>query len=127
MIRRSSLRSLGPLLPLVLLTVACSSRSGDAGANEPRPADVEIVVDNQMWQDVTVYALSRGTRVRLGTVTALKTQRFTLPVALAGAHEFRLLADPVGSQDTITSELVTVEPGEIIEWQLANNLIRSVR
>lgn len=124
MIRRASLRASCLWLSLVVLATACSTRSGDTGAAEPRPADVEIVVENNLWQDVTIYALRRGSRVRLGTVISMNTGRFTLPVGVAGAHELILIADPVGSRETFRSEPVMVDAGDIIEWDLVNNVLR---
>lgn len=82
-------------------------------------------MDNHMWQDVTVYALRRGSRVRLGTVTSMNTERFTLAVGVTGAHELVLLVDPIGSQETFRSEPVMVEAGDVIEWDLLNNILRS--
>lgn len=92
---------------------------------EPEPLEVVVVVENRNWQDVTVYALRGGARVRLGTVTSMQTARFVLSTEMTRSTQFRLMADPVGSSQTFTSDPVRVEPGDQVQWRLANDLVQS--
>jgi hypothetical protein len=102
------------VLPFVLLALvtACASRSR---SNRP-PASVEptyVRVTNQSWLDMNVYVLRSSQRLRLGTVSANQTQRFTLPQNLIfGATPLRFLADPIGSSRTAQSFEIVVSPGD---------------
>jgi hypothetical protein len=85
---------------------------------------VRIANNNQL--DVTVYVVNQGMRMRIGTVTSASTARFELPLRQIGSSgEFRLLADPIGSTRTMTSEVVHVFPGQVVEWTLAPDLRQS--
>ncbi len=104
---------------------ACAGKSGDDGDSEPRVADVVVVVENRNWQDVTVYALRGGARVRLGTVTTYHTETFVMKSEMTRSVEFRLLADPIGSLETYQSDPVRIEPGDQIRWTLTADLDHS--
>ena len=101
-------------LPVMLLALvaACAprSRSNRPPVSNP-PANVRIT--NQSWLDMNVYVLRSSQRIRLGTVGANQTQRFTLPSNLVfGATPLRFLADPIGSSRTAQSFEIVVSPGD---------------
>ncbi len=85
-----------------------------------------VVVDNDNFLDMRIYAVSGGRRHQLGTVTGFTDAVFVLPnwVLVANAP-LRLMALPVGSARSYTSPAVTVDPGDLVEWQLRNNLTLS--
>jgi hypothetical protein len=79
---------------LVALAAACGPRSR---SNRPPVATppTYVRITNQSWLDMNVYVLRSSQRIRLGTVGANQTQRFTLPQNLVfGATPLRFLADP---------------------------------
>ena len=95
---------------LTLLAAACGGRSQTNG--EPTPATV-VRVTNQNFLDMNVYVLRGAERVRLGTVSGNRTERFTLPGNLVfGGTPVRFLADPIGSSRTAQSFEITVSPGD---------------
>jgi hypothetical protein len=68
---------------------------------------------------MTVYAVTgAGVRDRMGTVNALNTQTFEIPVHLVNAVDLRFVADPLGSSRTAFSERVTVIPGETVVLEI---------
>ena len=100
------------ILPVVLLAVvaACGPRS-----SRPREAapTTYVRITNQSWLDMNVYVLRSSQRIRLGTVGANQTSRFTLPHYLVfGATPLRFLADPIGSTRTAQSFEIVVSPGD---------------
>ena len=102
------------VLPLLLLTLvaACASRSR---SNRPPVATppTYVRITNQSWLDVNMYVLRSSQRIRLGTVGANQTQRFTLPANLVfGATPLRFHADPIGSSRTAQSFEIVVSPGD---------------
>jgi len=93
--------------------------------SEP-PANVTLQVTNHNFLDVTVFVLHDGQRIRMGLATGSSTQLFTIPGRLiAQSHEITLLGEAIGSNDRARTELLTVRPGQRIEWTLETDLRRS--
>jgi hypothetical protein len=93
--------------------------------NEGPPPETLLSVENRHWSDVTIYVLRGNARVRMGTVTSMNTVRFVFPAVLVGnVTDIRLMADPIGN-DPYVSEPVTVGPGDLVEFRLANDLTHS--
>lgn len=107
--------------------VACSSAGGHRPANAlAGELDATVVVTNNNWSDMTVYAQRNGVSVRLGTVTSMTTQRFSLPAPMVGGTgELNFLADPIGSNQVFRSPAVMVGRGQQVEFMLQNNLALS--
>ncbi len=109
----------------VLLALAGCGLRREAGEGEEPEPDTVVVVDNRHWADVTIHLLRGTARVRLGTVTSMKTETFVVPAVVVGsAVEIRLLADPVGG-DAYISEPVLVQPGDEVVFQVASRLQQS--
>lgn len=106
-----------------MLCGACAQRNtGPADANSAAAAST-LVVENNKWLDVNVYAVRNGTRQRLGTVASLQSERFRLPNwVTVGAAELRLLIDPVGSEQMHLTEPIMVTRGSSIMFKVADYL-----
>src|SRR5690348_4672993 len=101
---------------LVVASLGCVKRSV---MPDDEPDTVEISVSNNNSLDMNVYAVNQSMRIRLGTVTTASTQHFTLNLhQISATGEFQLLADPVGSRRTLTSEAIHVFAGQAVEWVL---------
>lgn len=124
---RSPLRLALPFGAL-LLAAACApaaERSASTPGFGPAATERAVVeVENRNWSDVTVYAVRpRGSRIRLGTVTSMTTEAFTLPARYLGAEgEVMLLAEPVGSTDVFRSQPVQVFAGQRVAFTVQNHL-----
>lgn len=122
--RRS--RALAMASLLIAAGGACSSASDGRPANAfAGETATRVVVNNNNWSDMTVYATRDGATVRLGSVTSMSSARFELPAAMLGAGELRLIADPLGSTSTYRTQPVLVTRGQAIEFTLQNNLALS--
>lgn len=114
--------TLGTVFAITCAVSACSPAMKQAGVETYSDRSV-LVVENNNWQDMTLYVLRDGTRMRLGAVTALSKGRFTLPsAATAGTGELRIMADPLGSSATWTSQPIHVMPGQELRFRLENNV-----
>ena len=121
--KRSNLQIL--LIAILLAAAACSHRRRSGSMSEP-PANVTLQVTNHNFLDVTVFVLHDGQRIRMGLATGSSTQLFTIPGRLiAQSHEITLLGEAIGSNDRARTELLTVRPGQRIEWTLETDLRRS--
>ena len=117
---------------LAMATALIAAGGACASAMEERPANAftgetatTVMVNNNNWSDITVYATRNGATVRLGSVTSMSTERFELPAVMLGAGELRLIADPLGSTNTYRTQPVLVTRGQEIEFTLQNNLALS--
>ena len=111
-----------PTLMLLALPAGCIKHS----VIPDEPDVVTISVSNSNPLDMTVYAVNQSMRIRLGTVSTASTQRFTLSLhQISPTGELQLLADPVGSRRTFTSEPIHVFAGQAVEWVLQVDLRQS--
>lgn len=108
----------------VLLTIAAAGCSPGGETEDPSPQyTTQVVVENNNWLDVNVYAIRDGMRRRLGTVTTNSTRRFRLPRAfVATGGEVRLLVDPIGSSQTRMMPPVAIMGGDRIDLDVFNHL-----
>jgi hypothetical protein len=89
----------------------------------PAPNDaVTVSVQNNNWQDVDVYAVRSGQRIRLGNVTAARSGVFTLPRAVALAPDLRIQVHPLAAPRDYVSSKLSVNPGDIVEVVVGNSL-----
>lgn len=96
----------------------CGGRQEKPTLGKPRPAAVVRVANNN-FLDVTIYVVQSGMRLRLGTVTGLSEEQFTLPQRFATyTIEMQLLADPVGGSRGYMSPAVRVRGGEEVDLRL---------
>lgn len=74
-----------------------------------------VEVQNQGFNDMVIYAVNGGQRIRLGLATGNSTKTFSIPPHLVRrAGPIRFLADPIGGNRTPVSEELTVQPGDIV-------------
>jgi hypothetical protein len=118
------------ILAMLAAGLSCGGRAED-GEVEPAPdydrdTPVALSIANNHWLDVVVFVFHDGEMSRVGSVTAASNGTFTLaPWMLGQSRNVRLLADPVGSEGWIRSEMIHVQPGQSIEWRLESQLARS--
>ena len=86
---------------------------------------VTVVIVNNHPLNVAVFNVAHGRRERLGEVTAIATSSFKVHLQRLPANELQLHADPIGSTRPVTSELLHVSPGDLVQWTLESNLARS--
>ena len=108
----------------MLSLAACTTlKRGDSTADETEVVTVTVV--NHHPLNVTVFSVAQGRRDRLGEVTTAATSSFKVHMRRLPGNEMQLLADPVGSSRTTTSELLHVGPGDTVQWILETDLARS--
>jgi hypothetical protein len=104
----------GALLALALLCAACG-HAGKSGPPEPEPRTT-VKVDNHNFLDMNVFVLGAGQRIRLGTVTGLSSQVFTIPAYLVrSAPQLEFELHPIGGRGNSRSETISVRPGDEVE------------
>ena len=101
----------------------CASKAATGEAGDTLRERTTLTVENNNWQDMTVYLVRDGVRARLGSVPALGRSNFTLPEALiGGSGEVRLMADPLGSSSRFTTQPINLMRGQQVRFRLENNV-----
>jgi len=106
-----------PFLALILLLLAggCSQNPPPAGTSfggAPRDRTIRIHVTNLNFMDATLWALTPGTREKLGVVTGKREAIYTLP--WRGYTDLKIEIDILAGP-RCTTEALPVDPGDDIE------------
>lgn len=108
-----------PVLAVVLLA-ACASSPMPGSEMRPftqtAPNSITLIVQNQNFADVRLYALRQAGRESLGVVTGLSDEEFTLDWSFS--EPLRIEIDMLAGPSCTTEEL-TADPGDIFELQIA--------
>jgi hypothetical protein len=101
------------LAAALLLLAACSSPQGSP---EPKAPTIELRIQNQRWDDVTIYALDGGASHRLGRVSSLSQVRWRVRYPVSG----RLVigVDVFASREAFVLGPEPVRPGDVVEVRL---------
>ena len=110
---------------LLIATSACGSARHRASPSAGE-SETLLEVENHHWNDVVIYLMNGYQSQRLGTVSGVSTDRFVFPYRqIATGGKVRLRAQPVGGQDSFTSEDVVIQSGQGLKWTLESDLKRS--
>jgi len=102
----------GRLLVLALLSAGCAHHAASSSAPEPQQKTT-VQVKNQNFSDMNVFVRGAGQRIRLGFVTGLSTQTFTIPADIVRVSpQLQFEIHPIGSNRNPISETITVIPGD---------------
>jgi len=120
-------RSVRLLLVLAVTVAAPACRSADPYAlDQVRPDGATLVVRNDNFADMDLYAVSSGLATRIGTVSGLSTQSFALSSTMIGGSDFRVVATPIGGNGRASTGALLVRGGSVIDFRIASVLNQSV-
>ena len=113
------------MLLLSSLLISCASTpeetpAEDAAGGDPlipgqeaRAQRTTLRVENQAFNDMTIYVVRGGSRQRIGQVTGSSSALLTIPESMVGGGAtLQFQADPVGSNRAPISESISVNPGD---------------
>jgi hypothetical protein len=109
---------------LTVSTATACSRPNEAGGELAPANSIGLVVKNQNFYDMDVYAVSQGLATRVGTVTGNSSRTFALHPSLS-AQDLRIVATPIGGNGRASSGNVQVGPGQTIEFTIGSTLAHS--
>jgi hypothetical protein len=96
-----------------LLSGCASTPSPEDDGPRPREESAMLEVDNRAFQDMTVYVLDGGQRVRLGIAKGNGVTTLVIPRYLVqSGKSLQFLCDPIGGSRTPVSDEIMVEPGD---------------
>ena len=117
-------------LDLVLFALAgCLASAASSGCRSASPYDeaertntVTLVVQNENYNDMNIYAVAGGLATRIGRVRGNATGRFELSDAFYNASDFVIDATPVAGNGRATTGLLNVSSGLTVQFTIAPNL-----
>lgn len=113
------------LASVLVVLVACRHQENDgsvAPQDAPR-ADVTVLVQNHHWLDINIYLIRGTSRQRLGTVAGTNQKSFTISWSrLTGLVGLQLQADPIGASTVLTTEMIAIRPGAVVEWVIESGM-----
>lgn len=113
----------------LLKTVGLEGAEIVMGSPVQTAAHATIRISNQNWGDVRIFLLHGGggrMRSRLGTVTSMNSAEFSIPeqFVMAGTV-IQVVAEVIGSSERVATEQVTMQPGLVVDWVIANVISQS--
>ncbi len=107
---------------IALGCAACAPAMEQASAGHFE-SKTTLHVDNNNWQDMTIYVMRGAARARLGSVRGMSKADFKITDTMVnGLGEVRIIADPVGSDRTYVSPVINVIPGSRVALTLQSHL-----
>lgn len=111
----------------LLFTLACAGpRQNVDPAPQEEAKGFMLVVINHHLLDVNIFLLHDGQADRISMVNAASSRTQEMPLYMLGqGGTIRLIAEPIGSDSRYTTDLLTVQPGQVVELSVENPLARS--
>ena len=111
---------------LLALAMACA---GPRQNVDPEPVQADgfsLVLNNRHLLDINVFVQHDGQSDRVATVVASTSRSLVLPLWMLGQSKaIRLIAEPIGDETRYTTDVLVVQPGQIVELNVESLLARS--
>src|SRR5688500_13262998 len=120
-----------PTLPsfppfLLVLITACAGPRQNIDPEPVEASGFSLILNNRHLLDVNIFVQHDGRPDRVATVTSATSSALVLPVRMLGhSKTIRIIAEPIGDDSRYTTELLVVQPGQIIELNVESLLARS--
>jgi outer membrane lipoprotein SlyB len=103
-----------------LVAVALAGCSHNQAQTGLIPAQRTVLkVDNQSFNDMRIYVIQGGQRIRVGTATGKTVTPFKLPPSvISGFTTIRVQAVPIGANGNSVSEEISITPGDELELRI---------
>jgi len=110
-----------------LLALGCRGpRQNVDPAPAPDADGFSLVLNNHQVLDANIFVQHDGQVDRVGMVSASSSKVLVLPLWLLGqSNNIRLIAEPIGNDARYTSDMLVVQPGQVIELNVEGVLERS--
>jgi hypothetical protein len=112
---------------VILLVLACA---GPRQNVDPAPAQetdgFSLILNSRHLLDVNIFVQHDGQADRVATVLASTSRAVALPAWMLGqSHTVRIIAEPIGDDTRYTTDLLSVQPGQVIELNIESSIARS--
>ena len=115
-----------PSLLILLLTLSCA---GPRQNVDPEPVQADgfsLILNNRHLLDVNIFLQHDGQPDRITTVPSSSSRAIVLPLRMLGQSKaIRIIAEPIGDETRYTTDVLVVQPGQIIELNVESMINRS--
>jgi hypothetical protein len=119
------LRAQLPWSPILAL-IACAGPRQDVDPSPLEPSGFSLILNNRHLLDVNIFLQHDGQPDRIATVTSSSSQSVVLPLRMLGQSKtIRIIAEPIGDETRYTTDILLVQPGQIIEFNVESMIARS--
>jgi len=111
---------------LLLISVACAGPRQNVDPELVQADGFSLVLNNRHLLDINVFIQHDGQSDRVATVVASTSRSLVLPLWMLGQSKaIRLIAEPIGDETRYTTDVLVVQPGQIVELNVESLLARS--
>jgi hypothetical protein len=111
---------------VLLMMLGCA---GPRQNVDPEPVQADgfsLILNNHHLLDVNIFLQHDGVPDRIATIPAATSRAIVLPLRMLGQSKtIRLIAEPIGDETSYTTDVLVVQPGQIIELNVESLLARS--
>jgi hypothetical protein len=111
---------------LLLVVLGCAGPRQDV---DPEPVEANgfsLILNNRHLLDVNIFLQHDGQPDRIATVPSATSRAIVLPLRMLGQSKtIRIIAEPIGDETRYTTDMLVVQPGQIIELNVENLIARS--
>jgi hypothetical protein len=111
---------------LLALVLACAGPRQDV---DPAPVEADgfsLILNNRHLLDVNVFLQHDGQPDRITTVPSSTTSAIVLPLRMLGQSKtIRIIAEPIGDETRYTTDILVVQPGQVVELNIESLISRS--
>jgi hypothetical protein len=111
---------------LLLMMLGCA---GPRQNVDPEPVQADgfsLILNNRHLLDVNIFLQHDGQADRITTVPSSTSRAIVLPLRMLGQSKaIRIIAEPIGDETRYTTEVLVVQPGQIIELNVESLIARS--
>jgi hypothetical protein len=112
---------------VVLFILACAGPRQNVDPTPRQNADgFSLILNSHHLLDVNVFILHDGQADRVALVPAASTRAMVLPLWMLGQSKtIRIIAEPIGDGTRYMTDILSVQPGQIVELNVESLLDRS--
>ena len=115
------------IVTLVVLVVAgCTGPRQNVDPEPVEASGFSLILNNRHLLDVNIFLQHDGQPDRITTVPSSTSRAIVLPLRMLGQSKtIRIIAEPIGDDSRYTTEMLLVQPGQIVELNVESLIARS--
>jgi hypothetical protein len=110
-----------------VIVFACAGPRQNVDPTPRQDADgFSLILNSRHLLDVNIFILHDGQADRVTTVPSSSSSSVVLPLWMLGqSRTIRVIAEPIGDDTRYTTDLLSIQPGQIIELNVESVIARS--
>ena len=111
---------------VLAVMLGCSAPRQNVDPEPLEASGFSLVLNNHHLLDVNIFLQHDGQADRIATVTSSSSESLDPPLRMLGhSRAIRIIAEPIGDETRYTSDLLVVQPGQVIELNVEGTITRS--